>query len=309
MDSGKKESRRGGRAMVYFCVIAAAFLYGTTEVSLKIAGAGLDSYQITFLRYFAAGIILIPFMVRELRTSGVKLKGRDIAYLLLLGTMCIPVSILLSQLGIMGCTASTSSVLRCTSSLFTIFFAHFMVNERLNRYKLIAAALYVFGIIMLIRPWDVQEGNTVYGLTLVMLSALVFGFYTVLEKGSIKRYGLITQMCVSFLLGSAVMLAVVLATGRPVVAGLAENLPIMIYVTVAVTTVAYLFYFKAINLSDASTASVTFMIKPCIAPFIAVVVLGDSILWNTYVGIVLILAASYLNMNNEKLLAGRAARN
>lgn len=61
-------------------------------------------------------------------------------------------------------------------------------------------------------------------------------------------------------------------------------------------TPSYLAYFKAIEYSDATTGSITFLIKPAIAPFIAMILLGEDLLWNSYVGLVLILAASLLNL-------------
>ena len=53
---------------------------------------------------------------------------------------------------------------------------------------------------------------------------------------------------------------------------------------------------KSIELSDASTGSFAFFLKPAIAPVIAVIVLREVILWNTVVGIALILMASLLKL-------------
>ena len=47
---------------------------------------------------------------------------------------------------------------------------------------------------------------------------------------------------------------------------------------------------------NATTGSITFLIKPAIAPFIAMILLGEALLWNSYVGLVLILAASLINL-------------
>ena len=56
----------------------------------------------------------------------------------------------------------------------------------------------------------------------------------------------------------------------------------------------------AIKNSDAATGSLAFFIKPAIAPVMAVIFLKETILWNTYIGIALILAASYMNIRYQR---------
>ena len=79
-----------------------------------------------------------------------------------------------------------------------------------------------------------------------------------------------------------------------------ENVPVILYAGIMVTGVGYFFYFKAIELADASTGAFAFFLKPAIAPIIAVIVLKETILWNTVVGIAFVLAASLLNILHQK---------
>jgi drug/metabolite transporter (DMT)-like permease len=74
---------------------------------------------------------------------------------------------------------------------------------------------------------------------------------------------------------------------------------LVLYVGFFVTGLGYLFYFLAMRGSNATTASVAFFIKPVIAPIMAAVILHEAILWNTYLGIGLILIASYVQMTNK----------
>ena len=88
------------------------------------------------------------------------------------------------------------------------------------------------------------------------------------------------------------------ATGHPVVAGLAENLAVVLYCGIVVTGIGYLFYFLAIRYSDASTGSITFFVKPAIAPVFAVIILHETVYWNTIVGIVLLVIASVITISD-----------
>jgi len=63
---------------------------------------------------------------------------------------------------------------------------------------------------------------------------------------------------------------------------------------VVVTGAGFLLYFLAIKQSNATTGSIVFFLKPVIAPILAVLIIGDVITYNMYIGIALILAASYI---------------
>ena len=110
-------------------IFLTAFLFGTMEVALKLAGNNMDAFQLTFLRFIIGGLLLLPFAIKEIKKNDTKLELKDYGYLLYLGTLCIPVSMLLFQFGVMHSNASTASVLISANPLFTIIFAHFMANE------------------------------------------------------------------------------------------------------------------------------------------------------------------------------------
>lgn len=280
----------------YIFVIITAILFGTMEVSCKIGGANLDPFQLTFLRFLIGGLILLPFAIVQMRKRGVRLTIKDMLALAGVGILGVTISMSLFQISIMMCNASTVSVLICVNPFFTMIFAHFMTSEKLNAYKLIVLAIAITGIVFMLRPWDIQEGNSPLGMGLMIASAFVFGLYTVAGKVSQEKIGLMAQTSISFLLGAVVLLIVILFMGRPVVSGISDNVPIILYTGLVVTGLGYYCYFKAIELSDAATGSFAFFLKPAVAPVIAVIVLHETILWNTIAGIAFVLAASFLNI-------------
>jgi drug/metabolite transporter (DMT)-like permease len=275
------------------------------EVSLKVAGNSLDSIQATFLRFIIGGLIIVPVAIWEMRASKVELTVRDWLYMLLLGIICIPGSMLLFQLGVEHSNAATASVLICTNPISTVIFAHCLTkNDRLTKAKIIAVIISIIGIIIMLRPWDLQEGNSVLGTLLLLSASALFGLYSVLAGKTVHRIGTFAQLSFSFILGSLVTLVVLIITHRPIIAGVTDNLPIVLYIAIVVTGLGYIFYFLAIKHSNATIGSTVFFVKPIIAPVIAVVVLSEVITWNMYIGIGLILIASLIiigvNRNDKK---------
>jgi drug/metabolite transporter (DMT)-like permease len=134
----------------------------------------------------------------------------------------------------------------------------------------------------------------------MLLSAIAFSLYSVLSKSMIKKAGAVTTTSLSFILGSLALLIPIVIMHKPIVAGISQNIPILLYVGICVTGLGYLFYFMAIKGSDASTGSIVFFLKPAIAPVVAVIVLHEVLLWNSFLGIALMLIASYVNLRESR---------
>ncbi|MBQ3291662.1 MAG: DMT family transporter [Mogibacterium sp.] len=282
-------------------IIMSATIFATMEVALKIAGSGLDPFQLTAIRFFIGGLVLLPPSYLERRSSGYKLDASDIAWMATIGIVGIPISMMAYQIGVMGCNASTAAPIFCINPMFAMVIAHLFTTEKMDKRKWIAFGLGIIAMFFMIRPWDVQEGNTVRGIVIMIFSAATFAAYSVMGKRSIGRIGAFTQTCISFITGSLILLAITVATGHPVFAGIKENIGLVAYVGFVVTGMGYILYFLAIRESDASTGSITFFIKPAIAPVFAILLLHESVYWNTVVGIVLLIVASVITITDAAI--------
>jgi drug/metabolite transporter (DMT)-like permease len=226
---------------------------------------------------------------------------KDILHMLAMGVVCICVSMVFFQLGVENSKASTSAVIFCINPMFTMIFVHFMTEEKLNRTKIIALAFGLLGIVFMINPLNLVPGNTFLGFSFTIISALTFGLYSAMGRTSIKRLRGITQTSISFLFGSIAMLPILLVMHRPIFAGVtSENIWMVLYLGIMITGLGYLFYFLAMEVSDAATASIVFFVKPALAPIFAVVTLHEVIGLNGYIGIVLIFIGSYINLKEQR---------
>jgi len=275
------------------------------EVALKLAGGSLDPFQITFLRFFIGGLVLLPFGISEYRSKpkGFMTKGLWLS-MLRLGVLNVACMVFF-QLGVIGSNAATAAVIFCINPVFTMLIAHVMTDdEKINRQKALALVTGAAGLVFMIRPWDLQAGNTLIGMMFSIVAAAMFGFYGVLGGKTVGRVGVFTQTSSSFISGALVLLCVLPPLGRPVLAGVADNLGLIIYISLVVTGGGYLLYFLAVRQSNVTTASIIFFLKPVIAPVFAVIMLKEAITYNMYIGIALILVASYI-LTFRKHGAGR----
>lgn len=226
--------------------------------------------------------------------------------MLLMGILCICVSMVFFQFGVENSNASTAAVIFCVNPLFTMFFAHFITEEKLNRTKVIALTIGLVGMVFMINPFNMAPGNTALGVTFSFLAALTFGLYSAMGRITVHKLGGITQTAIGFVLGSVVMLPLLLIMGKPIIDGINPgNILMVLYFGVMITGIGYLTYFLAMAKSDASTASIVFFVKPAIAPIIAVIVLKEVITISGLIGIILIFVGSYINLREQKAKRGK----
>jgi drug/metabolite transporter (DMT)-like permease len=290
---------------VYIYVFLTGVLFGSMEVALKIGGASFNPIQLTFIRFLIGGLILLPLAIRDLKKREVRLTRGDVGYLFLLGFICICFSMILFQIGVMGINANLAAMIFSINPVFTMVFAHFLVNEKFTTKKTIALLISIIGLIIVMNPQKLFTGENNFGYLLITLAAAVsFGFYTAYGKKRIAKIGGVAQNSLSFLMGSAVLLVALLLSGEPVLQGVSfQTLPMLIYLGVCVTGIGYYFYLKTVEIAGPSTASVAFFIKPMVAPGFALVILGEPITLSIAVGLAFILLGSYVNLTDgDKLV-------
>ncbi len=287
-------------------IMISALLFSTMEVALKIAGSDLDAFQLTLLRFIIGGLFLLPFALVRVRKKNIVIRRNDYLYMLLLGIICIPISMVFFQLGVENSNASTAAVIFCINPMFTIFFAHFVTEEKLSRNKVISIVIGIIGIVFMIGPWNIQIGDSFLGASYSTLAAVLFGLYSALGRRTVHRLGGLPQTAISFLLGSLAMFPLMFVLNKPIISGITwGNLPVLFYVGIMVTGLGYLCYFMAMEHGDAATASIVFFIKPGLAPIIAVLILREVINLNGFLGIILVFAGSYINLREQKAIKTR----
>lgn len=285
---------------VYLYVVLTAFCFGTLEISGKIAGNNVDAFQLTFWRFLIGSLCLLPIAITEFKRIKPNVTKKDVSLVVLAGIVCVPISLLICQLGIERCNASTASVILATNGMFTMVFAHFIANEKFTAQKAKLLFVAIVGLIFLICPWNMKEGNTFLGVTLMLIGAITFALYVVMGKIIGQKIGSIVQACSCMFIGSIILLIIILIMDKPIFEGLWDNIIVVLYAGVVVTCGGYLFLFLAIRNSNASTGAIAFFLKIVIAPLLSVIILKETLEWNSYVGISLVLLSSFLNLKLAK---------
>lgn len=301
----------------YICILITTLLFSSMEVASKFIADDFHPIQITFTRFFIAGLILLPMAARALRRRGLKLEKGDCLKMAALGFLGVFFSMTFYQLSILYIDASAVAVLFSCNPLFVTVFAVTLIGEKAGTKKIAAIIVELIGIVCIVQPWNIQL--SLLGIAFVLISAASFALYGVLGKKQCAKMGGIVVTCGSFFFGSVEMMAVSALTKIPAAAAFmsghgfssfadipffagytAENFLDMAYLCLICTSVGYACYFLAMEQVSAQTVSLVFFFKPVLAPIMASLILGESIPVAMIAGIALILGSSLLSMAEER---------
>jgi drug/metabolite transporter (DMT)-like permease len=292
------------------------------EIVLKTISGAFNPVQLTFTRFLLGGLVLLPLALRELKKRGLHVTLRDLLPFAGIGFVGVTISMTLYQLAVMYTEASVVAVLFSSNPLFVMLFAYLLLREPIFKRNILALALDLVGIFCVINPLHLKLSMA--GVTLTMLSTLLFALYGVAGKKKSGIYGGVVNTCFGFLFGSAEMVLLALITHVPAIATALSHtglksfaavpffsgyslsvLPQFLYVCIGVTGIGYASYFLAMEYTSANTASLVFFFKPILAPILALLFLQETIPVNRWIGIVFILAGSLTNLLPPLLAARR----
>lgn len=288
----------------YIFIILTAFLYSTQEIAGKMV-VKLDPFQVMFWSFLIGGIVLLPRAIKDLKNRDLKLELNDFLYFLFTGTLCVPLAMSALQVAVGYTKASTVAVIISSNAIFTVPFAYIILKEKVNKATAISIVLSLIGIIFIFNPAKLVaglgKGNDLIGILIALFGAVTFALFNVFTTKRIHKYGGYIFNCFSFLFGDAVLLIWLLITNRPIATGITINsILVLIYIGVFVKGLGYVFYLGAMKETSAVIASTVFLIKPALAPLIALVALQESIKNNVIAGIVFIIVGSYINFRYKK---------
>lgn len=297
----------------YLFIALATLLFSSMEVALKFVTGQFNPIQMTFSRFLAGGIVLLPLALRMLKKRGVKPAVKDLGAFALLGFMGVAASMSLYQIAVTRIKASVVSVLFSSNPIFVTLFAFLILKEAISKHQVIGLLLDIVGIICIIDPFNLELDAV--GVVCILGATLLFALYGVVGKKHSARFGGVVTTCFGFFFGAAELALLAALTHIPAVASALtgmgldifanipflsgytlKSLPVVLYIFLCVTGGGFASYFTAMEKTSAQQTSLVFFFKPALAPILAFLILKESIPGNMILGIVLILCGSLISL-------------
>jgi drug/metabolite transporter (DMT)-like permease len=281
---------RAAALPVHLALLAAQLSFGGFHVVAKAALAELAPLALAGLRVALATPILLALAWRHDRCVP---SRRDLPILALLGGLGVFGNQILFIVGLQRTTATNASILMTSLPVFAVAAAAVLGIERIGPRRLAGILLSVAGALVLVNPLRLSTGGeTALGNGLILLNALCYALFLVLQRPVLARIPWRTLIAWSFLLGGAGILVVsgpALARLDPARVSTGTWLGVA-YVVLFATVLAYALNTWAVRRSSPALVSAYSTLQPLVTSALAATFLGERLGWVEGVGFALIVA-------------------
>lgn len=284
------KSNKNSLLIGYSCLIITSILFSSFEVVSKTLIHKIHPMQMTFLRFFIGGIVLLPFAVFSKSKKSLNLN--ILMKISALGILNILISMTLLQLTVKHATATIAATLISSTPIFVAFFSIFIFKEKLTAKTILFLMLSFFGV-SLISLSKLGNGISLLGIILGILSAITFAFFTIFSKFIIHEIGSLKFTAYNSFIGAICYIPILLHQNKPIFHFPIEYLWQVLFLGVFVSGIAYITFMKAIEILNPGKGSYVFFLKPIIASILAVLFLNEYIHPLQILGILFIILSIY----------------
>lgn len=258
-------------------LIITIILFSTFEVVSKIMTADMPPMQINFLRFIIGGLVLMPAALLGLKKGQRTVARNDWKGIVLIGILNVTICLTMFQVSIKYIPASAAAVIFCTNPVFVHIAESLLFKVRLSKQQTIGLITSLFGLAMIFGNEFLWGSGSWLGLGLALFSAATYGLYIVLAKNVTEKVGPLTANSFSFIAGAIACIPLMLACKVPIVTFDLTVLPHLVYLSLAVTALAYYLFLYGLQHLPAGTGSLVFFVKPVLASLLAFWLLHESI--------------------------------
>jgi DME family drug/metabolite transporter len=200
--------------------------------------------------------------------------------------------------------ALTALIAICSAPLLIAVLSRLALGERLSIAGVVALAIGITGTALLIAgPRGVGDVGPrfVLGVVLALTAGAAYGIYVVIAKASLTRTAPLPLAVLTFFAGAIWLAPVLLWTEAPV-RQLAAGWPLLLYLGVVTTGLAYAAYTTGLTSVSAAVAGIVSLLEPLTATILGVALFGERLGALGTVGALLLAGALVLLVRAE---AGR----
>ncbi len=280
--------RVDGRAAALLGLLAS--IWGTSFLLIKVGLEGLDPVQIVLARllFGAATLLVVLALSRQRLPRGRRTWGA----LVLVGVLANLVPFFLFAWGEQYVASGLAGIYNATTPLFTLVVATAALpEERPTRAKAAGLVVGFLGVLLVLGPWRGIGHSALAGQLACLGASACYALAITYTRRYLSGSGYPPLVLAA---GQLLAATVVLVALVPLWDSRAVSLPPrvllgMLSLGALGTGVAYLIFYRLIGEIGATASSTVTYLVPVVAVTLGVLVLGEAVAWNDFVGAAVVL--------------------
>ena len=272
-------------------------LWSTGFVFTRIAVRDIGPFPLGLLRYGSAAVILVSIgLVKRIGLPKIK----DVPLFLVLGALGFFFYQIFFNIAMTTITAATASVVTATVPVLTAFFASLLFREDLGKLGWVAVCIEFAGILVL-TLWQ-REVSIGWGLVWMIIAALCFAGYNLIQRFATKRYSSVQSTVYTFTASALMFLFFLPQAVEEVQTAPVGSLLAVLFMGIFPSAIGFLLWTKALSIAKQIGDVTNFMfVTPLLSTLLEVILIGDIPDAGTITGGVMILLGVALFNNRGRL--------
>jgi drug/metabolite transporter (DMT)-like permease len=257
---------------MFFNLFILALLWGSAFPGIKLGLSGLSAANLTLLRFAVASLCFLLFLL--VTKKRLLPRREDVPYFFLVGLLGITIYHLALNYGELHVSAGAASLIIATAPAITAVVAFFMLRDRLPLLGWLGFLVSFVGVLLIVLGDSAALQFNPYAL-LVLLSALVTAFFTVLQKPLFARYQAVEVTAFATWAGTVPLLVFAPGLSADVADASRSALLATVYIGVFPAAVAYAQFSYAISKMPVTLATTFLYAVPVFSLFFSWLLLGE----------------------------------
>jgi drug/metabolite transporter (DMT)-like permease len=279
------------RSWMLLSILAA--LWGASYLFIKVAlDDGLPPVFIVFARIALGAAVLVPLALHADALRGVVRRWRPITFMALVQVVG---PFLLITYGERHIASGLTGILVSAAPIFTVLLAiRVAQEERLHGIGAVGILVGIVGVVLLFGVDLSGDTDALVGGLMVLLAALGYAVGALFLKARLRDVATLGLAAGTMVAGTLALIPITLAFGLPGDAPSLKATGSLLALGAGGTGIAFAIFFFLIAGVGPSRASLVAYIAPVFAVFYGVWLLDEALTTGAVVGLVLILAGSWL---------------
>lgn len=187
---------------IEFLLLLVAFIWASNFSVAKISMVEIDPMSFNAMRFLLA--VILMWVVIFWKGKWKPVLKKDYGHMILLGLTGNLIYQLLFIFGLDHTFSANAAVMLGTVPVWVAVISHFFYDEQMNRNKLIGVILAFSGVLLILlgKPEQISmSSKTFVGDLLTLMSALMFGYYSVHSKKLLINYPPIQLTTITMTIG------------------------------------------------------------------------------------------------------------
>ncbi len=289
------------KQLALLAIIVAILLGGGVTPLTKIALKDIPVFGYTFLRFFFATILILPFFFKN------QPKLHKNFYKVIFFSLFLSVNVILFPLGVRLTTATIAQTLYVFVPIITAIASYFLLTEVFSLQKIVGVLVGFCGALIIILLPEISKGSlftgNLEGNLIIFLGVIAVALYTVLSKKFQKHY---TPFHINAIfIFTTCLLSLFFAVGELFFTPswwqhiAINSLFATLYIGILGTAIWYLLYQYIIKHSSPLIASMILYFQPVSTFVWAFLLLGEQLNTGLIIGAILAFTGVYLTLHSQ----------